>query len=141
MDGVADGEDVAPAGLDDDLILRAARIGGDPAGDDHLQAGFRADREPAHLPLPDHAGNRGAFVLVARYPGSNNPAPRKIGDYPATSLAAARKVARDWLEDLRSGVDPKVKAFYDKSYVVYRKLYRDLRESFRSISELVAHPS
>ncbi len=36
-------------------------------------------------------------------------------------------------------VDPKVKAFYDKSYVVYQKLYRDLRESFRSISELVAH--
>ena len=40
-----------------------------------------------------------------------------------------------------TAVDPKVKAFYDKSYVVYQKLYRDLRESFRSISELVAHPS
>ena len=38
-----------------------------------------------------------------------------------------------------TAVDPKVKAFYDKSYVVYQKLYRDLRESFHSISELVAH--
>ena len=40
-----------------------------------------------------------------------------------------------------TAVDPKVKAFYNKSYVVYQKLYRDLRESFRSISELVAHSS
>jgi len=38
-----------------------------------------------------------------------------------------------------TAVDPKVKAFYDKSYVVYQKLYRDLRESFQLISELVAH--
>jgi integrase len=54
--------------------------------------------------------NKGVFVLVARYPGSGNPAPRRIGDYPTTSLADARRVAREWLEDLRSGVDPKVKA-------------------------------
>ena len=40
-----------------------------------------------------------------------------------------------------TAVDPKVKAFYDRSYAVYQQLYRDLRESFRSISELVAHSS
>jgi xylulokinase len=38
-------------------------------------------------------------------------------------------------------VDPKVKAFYDQAYVIYQKLYRDLRDSFRSISELAAHHS
>lgn len=52
----------------------------------------------------------GSFVLVARFPGSPHPAPRKIGDYPALSLAAAREIAREWLEDIRRGIDPKVKA-------------------------------
>jgi xylulokinase len=36
-------------------------------------------------------------------------------------------------------VDPKVKAFYDRAYVVYRKLYQNLRGTFREISALVAH--
>ena len=51
----------------------------------------------------------GAFVLVARFPGSDNPAPRRIGDYPAMPLAKARQLAREWREDIRQGVDPKVK--------------------------------
>jgi xylulokinase len=38
-------------------------------------------------------------------------------------------------------VDPKVSAFYDRAYVIYRKLYHDLRSSFREISALVAHHS
>jgi integrase len=52
---------------------------------------------------------RGAFVLVARFPGSNNPVPRRIGDYPEMSLSDARAVAMEWREDLRKGVDPKIK--------------------------------
>jgi xylulokinase len=40
-----------------------------------------------------------------------------------------------------TSVDPKVKSFYDQAYSIYGKLYRDLRESFREISELVAHHS
>jgi integrase len=52
---------------------------------------------------------KGAFVLVTRFPGSSNPVPRRIGDYPAMSLAKAREIAREWREDLRQGVDPKVK--------------------------------
>jgi integrase len=51
----------------------------------------------------------GSFVLVARFPGSDNPTPRRIGDYPAMSLARARAVAREWREDIRQGVDPKLK--------------------------------
>ncbi len=51
----------------------------------------------------------GAFVLVARFPGSDNPAPRRIGDYPSMPLAKAREIARDWREDIGRGIDPKVK--------------------------------
>ena len=40
-----------------------------------------------------------------------------------------------------TSVDPKVKDFYDRAYRIYGKLYRDLRESFGQISELVAHHS
>lgn len=53
--------------------------------------------------------NIGAFVLAARFPGSPNPAPRRIGDYPATTLAQGRQIAREWREDIAKGVDPKVK--------------------------------
>ncbi len=35
-------------------------------------------------------------------------------------------------------VDPKVKAFYDRSFVIYRQLYQDLRASFKAIGTLVA---
>ena len=31
-----------------------------------------------------------------------------------------------------TSVDPKVKAFYDRAYRIYGKLYQDLRESFRA---------
>jgi xylulokinase len=35
-------------------------------------------------------------------------------------------------------VDPRAKAVYDRGYPVYRKLYTDLRETFRTISKLVS---
>ncbi len=53
--------------------------------------------------------NKGSFVLVTRFPGSTNPVPRRIGDYPSMSLAKARQIAREWREDLRQGIDPKAK--------------------------------
>jgi xylulokinase len=34
-------------------------------------------------------------------------------------------------------VDPKAKAYYDRGYALYRKLYQDLRESFAAIDQLV----
>jgi integrase len=52
---------------------------------------------------------KGSFVLVTRFPGSTNPAPRRIGDYPAMSLTKAREIARAWREDIRQGIDPKIK--------------------------------
>jgi hypothetical protein len=61
--------------------------------------------------VTDHCtdDNKGAFVLITRFPGSSNPAPRRIGDYPAMSLAKAREIAREWREDIGQGIDPKVK--------------------------------
>jgi integrase len=53
---------------------------------------------------------RGSFVLVTRYPGSPNPAPRRIGDYPVMSLSEAREIAREWRRDIAKGIDPKEKA-------------------------------
>ena len=37
----------------------------------------------------------------------------------------------------RTAVDAKARAFYDRGYVIYRKLYQDLRESFAAISALI----
>src|ERR1700732_5035482 len=53
--------------------------------------------------------DKGSFVLVTRFPGGKNPVPRRIGDYPAMSLAKAREIAREWREDIRQGIDPRVK--------------------------------
>jgi integrase len=53
---------------------------------------------------------RGSFVLVTRYPGSPNPAPRRIGDYPVMTLSEAREIAREWRRDIAKGIDPKEKA-------------------------------
>jgi integrase len=68
--------------------------------------------------------NVGAFVLVARWPGSTNPAPRTIGYYAVVSpsaaddaapvgcrmsLARAREIAREWRHDIARGIDPKQK--------------------------------
>ncbi len=56
------------------------------------------------------ASHIGSFVLVARFPGSANPTPRHIGDYPGMRLKEARKVASKWREDIAAGIDPKDKA-------------------------------
>jgi xylulokinase len=38
----------------------------------------------------------------------------------------------------RTPTDPNTRAFHDRAYPIYRRLYQDLRGTFRSISELVA---
>jgi integrase len=50
---------------------------------------------------------RRTFILVTRFPGSNNPTRRAIGEYGAITLADAREKARAWLEMIRRGVDPR----------------------------------
>jgi len=46
---------------------------------------------------------RRTFMLVARYPGSSNPARRSIGAYGAITLADARQTAQDWLKLIKAG--------------------------------------
>jgi len=58
---------------------------------------------------------RRTFILVARFPGSPrnpktgqpNPTRRALGEYGALTLDKARGKARDWLEMLRKGTDPR----------------------------------
>jgi integrase len=47
------------------------------------------------------------FVLVARFPGSENPTRRSLGEYGALSLEGARTKARKWIELLHRGIDPR----------------------------------
>ena len=77
--------------------------------------------------------NIGSFVLVARFPGSPNPTPRRIDDYPAMSLAKARQLAREWKEDLARGIDPKEKAATQKL-----ELERQRADTFAAIFERYA---
>jgi integrase len=47
-----------------------------------------------------------SFVLIARFPGSDNPTRRALGTYGAITLDSARDMARQWLDDIRHGIDP-----------------------------------
>ena len=47
------------------------------------------------------------FILIARFPGSNNPTRRALGEYPVLSLKQARDTAREWLLLLKKGIDPR----------------------------------
>jgi integrase len=51
---------------------------------------------------------RRTFILVARFPGSKNPTRRALGEYGALTLEHARSKARNWIELIRRGIDPKV---------------------------------
>jgi integrase len=51
---------------------------------------------------------RKVFCLIGRFPGSENPTRRAIGEYPAMTLERARAEARKWHQLLNEGIDPKV---------------------------------
>jgi integrase len=50
------------------------------------------------------------FVLVARFPPKTTSSRRELGRYNAMSLEKARSRAREWIETIQRGVDPKVEA-------------------------------
>src|SRR5262249_35123377 len=50
---------------------------------------------------------RRTFILVTRFPGSSNPTRRALGEYGALTLEKARGKARDWIELIRAGTDPR----------------------------------
>jgi integrase len=73
---------------------------------------------------------RKTFILVARYPGSSNPTRRALGEYGALTLEKARERARDWIEMLRRGVDPRE----DKERQQLAE-QRNREYSFRAVAE------
>lgn len=70
------------------------------------------------------------FVLIARYPGSLNPTRRAIGEYGAISLAHARKTAQNWIELIKSGIDPKIEAERERLAE-----QRKMADSFEAVAE------
>jgi integrase len=49
---------------------------------------------------------RKSFVLVTRYPGSDNPTRRTLGTYGSMTLAQARQKAQHWRDLIEKGIDP-----------------------------------
>jgi hypothetical protein len=78
------------------------------------------------------------FVLTARYPGSDNPTRRAIGDVGAITLADAREKAREWLRLLKTGVDPKDIEEAQREAEAERRLVteRAAQNTFGAIAEI-----
>jgi len=51
--------------------------------------------------------NRKTFILLSRYPGSNNPTRRALGEYDVMSLEEAREKAREWRKLIKKKIDPR----------------------------------
>jgi integrase len=71
-----------------------------------------------------------SFNLIARYPGSLNPTRRSLGIYGATTLEAARKKARAWLELIARSIDPAKEAERER-----REQERKQRTTFAAMVE------
>jgi integrase len=56
------------------------------------------------------AARRKVFALHARFPGSDHPVRRVIGEVGAIALDDARDTARDWLMKIKRGIDPAAEA-------------------------------
>jgi integrase len=64
------------------------------------------DRLTPGLGIRTSATGRRTFVLMARYPGSDNPTRRALGTYGELTLEQARTKAREWLVLISKGIDP-----------------------------------
>jgi integrase len=66
------------------------------------------DRNVRGLGVLTSPAGRKTFVLMTRYPGSQNPTRRALGTYGELTLEQARTKARDWLQLISQGKDPAV---------------------------------
>jgi integrase len=74
------------------------------------KADARYDVMDSHTPgLGVRVGTSGkkTFILYTRFPGSNAPTRRELGEYPVMSLSEARDKAHEWHKLIKLGVDPK----------------------------------
>ncbi len=97
------------------------------------KAGKRYDLQDSIVPgLAVRVTERGhkSFALIARYPGSQNPTRRALGDYGALTLEQARHKARHWLELINKGVDPAIEAEREKMAAL-----RKQKNTFAAVAE------
>lgn len=73
---------------------------------------------------------RRTFILLTRFPGGKSSARRALGEYGVLTLEKARQTARDWLELIRQGKDPK-----DEGERLQRAELRNRANSFAAVAE------
>jgi integrase len=81
------------------------------------------------------SGGRKSFVLIARYPSSNNPTRRTLGEYDVLSLEEAREKAREWRKLIKRGIDPHDVAERERN-TTFASVAEDFIRYFRDKSKL-----
>jgi integrase len=67
---------------------------------------FVMDAEVRGLGIKVSETGTKSWVVLTRFPGSDNPTARKLAPFEALDLAEAREQARKWLKDIAQGIDP-----------------------------------
>jgi integrase len=83
------------------------------------------------------AARRKVFALHARFPGAKHPTRRVIGEVGALTLEQARNTAREWLLQIRKGIDPAAEARRREDEARKRAEAERLQEEglFRNVAE------
>jgi integrase len=82
---------------------RIAALQPDPAGKRRPEL---RDSQVPGLIVRIAPGGRRVFALHTRFPGASHPTRRVLGEVGALTLDQARDTARDWLAQIRRGIDP-----------------------------------
>jgi integrase len=76
------------------------------------------------------SGTAKSYILYVRLPGSNAPTRLALGDAEKLGLAAARKKAREWLDLIAQGKDPRAVA-----RAAQAETHRQQRTTFAAVAE------
>jgi len=131
LPGCSEGQDMAKRALND-RIIRAAK----PAAKGRRNEIWDSVTPGVGIRTTD-TGKK-TFVLLARYPGSNenpktgipNPTRRALGEYGEIGLAEAREKARHWLALIKEGKDPR-----DEEESKRRTEIRQRKNTFAAVAE------
>ena len=91
-----------------DTFIRSRKPAQPKHPDDKNPRDETMDTEHPRLGLRITNSGHKSFFYLGRFPGSDHPTRRLIGDYPATTLTRARETARAWDALLKEGTDPAV---------------------------------
>lgn len=95
--------------------------------------GKRAEYSDTHTPgFCVRVTDKGVktYALYTRWPPTGTPARRAIGNSAKISLAAARKIAREWLSQIERGIDPREQERRERA-----KEVRDRACTFGAVAE------